>query len=213
VTDAPKERRREQILQAALEAFAAKGYDGTSMDDIVSISGLSKGTLYWYFESKEELFVMLITKVIRDFGAGFEKLVDALAALPPPERLFKILTASGRVFDETASTEHLGVFANPESAGLYIEFFAQGWKTKAVQKALADTYVIFIDPVVDTLQQGIDEGSFRKVNARAAGMTIVSAIDGLMLQTLLGEEWLFPPNIELLAGIIVRGLLREDRDA
>ncbi|MFQ5999047.1 MAG: TetR/AcrR family transcriptional regulator [Candidatus Bathyarchaeia archaeon] len=47
---------KNQILQAALESFSKTGYDKTRMDDIADKSGLSKGTLYLYFKSKEDLF-------------------------------------------------------------------------------------------------------------------------------------------------------------
>ena len=42
--------RRQQILSAAMTCFIAKGYHRATMDDIVVESGLSKGTLYWYFK-------------------------------------------------------------------------------------------------------------------------------------------------------------------
>jgi len=51
------EERRSQILEAALRCFAHQGYHQTTMDDIVEESGLSKGTLYWYYESKKEIFL------------------------------------------------------------------------------------------------------------------------------------------------------------
>jgi DNA-binding transcriptional regulator YbjK len=55
-----KEESRQKILQAAFEAFAENGYEKTSMDDIVKRSGLSKGTLYWHFTNKRELFLAAI---------------------------------------------------------------------------------------------------------------------------------------------------------
>ncbi len=47
---------RETVMEAAIEAFASKGYAGTSVNDILHVSGLSKPTLYYYFGSKEGLF-------------------------------------------------------------------------------------------------------------------------------------------------------------
>ena len=54
-----KEAARSRILGAALAAFAEKGYDQTTMDDIAHRLGVSKGTIYLYFASKEELFAKL----------------------------------------------------------------------------------------------------------------------------------------------------------
>ena len=59
----PKEQRRQEILMAALQAFSEKGYDKTTIEDIVRISGLSKGTLYWYFTNKEAIFAALVQMV------------------------------------------------------------------------------------------------------------------------------------------------------
>ncbi len=52
--------KRRQILEGARRAFLAHGFDGASMGDVVSASGVSKATVYAYFESKEKLFETLI---------------------------------------------------------------------------------------------------------------------------------------------------------
>lgn len=50
------EERRAEILEAARRMFGEKGYDATSVSDIVKSLGVSQGTFYWYFKSKEEAF-------------------------------------------------------------------------------------------------------------------------------------------------------------
>jgi AcrR family transcriptional regulator len=57
-----KDDRRDAIVAIAKEVFAANGYAGTSMSQIASRVGGSKGTLYSYFKSKEELFAAVIEK-------------------------------------------------------------------------------------------------------------------------------------------------------
>ena len=52
--------KRRQILDGARRVFLADGFDGASMNDIARVAGVSKGTLYVYFESKESLFEALI---------------------------------------------------------------------------------------------------------------------------------------------------------
>ena len=76
VTDAYREKTRNGIVLAAEKVFARKGYNGASMDDIVEESGLSKGALYGYFKSKEDLFLALRARRI-DFD-----LEQLLAAMP-----------------------------------------------------------------------------------------------------------------------------------
>src|SRR5947208_8772182 len=55
-----KDERRDAIVAIAREAFAADGYAGTSMSSIAARLGGSKGTLYSYFKSKEELFIAVV---------------------------------------------------------------------------------------------------------------------------------------------------------
>lgn len=54
-----EQRRRDQILAAAMACFARSGYRATSMEDVVREAGLSVGALYTYFPSKEDIFIAL----------------------------------------------------------------------------------------------------------------------------------------------------------
>ncbi|MBC7231540.1 MAG: TetR family transcriptional regulator [Actinobacteria bacterium] len=58
--------RRDRIIEIATRLFAAKGYHGTTIDEIVQATGIAKGTFYIYFDSKEELLVEVIRKLIDD---------------------------------------------------------------------------------------------------------------------------------------------------
>jgi AcrR family transcriptional regulator len=55
ISDDKKAERRQHIVSAALDCFAVKGVDGTSMRDICAAAGVSRGGLYVYFETKDEL--------------------------------------------------------------------------------------------------------------------------------------------------------------
>lgn len=74
VTDAPK---RKQILDGARRMFLSQGFEGTSMQDVARASGVSKGTLYVYFDNKEAMFEALVMKecgrlqeAVRRIGSG-----------------------------------------------------------------------------------------------------------------------------------------------
>ena len=56
----PMNRTKRKIFETAMELFAKKGYDGTSVEEITSVVGIAKGTLYYHFTSKEEIFNFLI---------------------------------------------------------------------------------------------------------------------------------------------------------
>ena len=66
VADSPgmPEDTREKLLDAAVEVFAEKGYANASMDDIAAAAGMTKGALYWNFDSKEALFHSLLDERI-----------------------------------------------------------------------------------------------------------------------------------------------------
>lgn len=64
---APEEHsaKRQQILAGATEVFMAKGFDAASMGEIARVAGVSKGTLYVYFEDKEKLFEAIVQEACR----------------------------------------------------------------------------------------------------------------------------------------------------
>jgi AcrR family transcriptional regulator len=68
--DAPNRsaRKRKAILDAATEVFLKSGYLGTNMDEIATLSGVSKQTVYKHFSSKEALFIEIVTSMTDDAG-------------------------------------------------------------------------------------------------------------------------------------------------
>jgi AcrR family transcriptional regulator len=58
------EKRREQILNAALEVFTGKGYDAATIPEIAKAAGIAAGTIYLYYPSKRELFVAVIKNFV-----------------------------------------------------------------------------------------------------------------------------------------------------
>ena len=71
-----KEARPEEILEAALNLFTEKGFAATRMNDVARLAGISKGTLYLYFESKEAIFHAVIQEMVTPKIARVEQLVE-----------------------------------------------------------------------------------------------------------------------------------------
>jgi len=71
-----KDARPEEILDAALEVFSAKGFAAARLEDIANAAGISKGTLYLYFNSKQDIFQAAIQHTINPRLAQVEKLVS-----------------------------------------------------------------------------------------------------------------------------------------
>lgn len=65
--------KRLFILEKAEELFIQRGYSATSMEDLVQYSGVSKGSIYYYFKSKEELFLNLIEKSLNEWLASWRQ--------------------------------------------------------------------------------------------------------------------------------------------
>ncbi|MBX3082298.1 MAG: TetR/AcrR family transcriptional regulator [Anaerolineae bacterium] len=196
MTDTAKELRKRQILESALAVFSEKGLERASMDDIVRASGLSKGTLYWYFENKEALTVAVVKFVFDQFITAANALVLASAALPPEQRLRALITESLSASDSAAPMMNI-----------YMDFFVQAWQQPKVRDALIDVYADYVAIVTAIIQDGIDKGAFRPVKADVAARSIAAAIDGVMAQYLLGNPvWKMQETWKMLADLLLDGL-------
>lgn len=106
------ERTRAQILSAALKCFTSMGYSATSIQDIVDSADFTKPTLYYYFNSKADLFAALIDSALKDSQEFVTKLTKK-------EGTFKdvlvniLLSSSQRTHDKTSLTRliHYSFFA------------------------------------------------------------------------------------------------------
>jgi AcrR family transcriptional regulator len=67
----PRAERREQLIRAAASAFLARGYDKTSMEDVAREAGVTRLIVYRIFDSKEALYLAVLTAVLDDLGARF----------------------------------------------------------------------------------------------------------------------------------------------
>lgn len=68
-----KERRRNEIIDAAEKLFFSKGFGNTTVDDVAAEAELSKGTIYLYYKSKEELYIAIIMRGLTIFRSMMEK--------------------------------------------------------------------------------------------------------------------------------------------
>lgn len=78
--------REEEIIEAAVDIFHAKGFAATSVDDIATAAGILKGSLYYYMDSKEDLLWRIVQEVHEDVEAIIRTAL-ARTELPPLERL------------------------------------------------------------------------------------------------------------------------------
>ncbi|MGW8180415.1 MAG: TetR/AcrR family transcriptional regulator [bacterium] len=166
------QERRQQIMQAAMSCFARKGYHKTTMDDIVAESGLSKGTLYWYFKSKDELFFSLVNsfflEVQQDMDAIFEQ--DTTAS----DKLHSMAHEFARLYEEVA--EFLNVF---------FEFWMQGTLNEQLNQLFRSMLVEYRGKLAGVIEEGEKTGEFKKVDADQLAVTVMAAYDGLWFYKML----------------------------
>lgn len=90
--DGAESAKRRQILEGARQVFLTRGFDGASMGEIAKVAGVSKGTLYVYFDSKESLFEALTTEEKQ----GLAEVLFKLDAQDPDVR--SVLTHLGQSY-------------------------------------------------------------------------------------------------------------------
>ncbi len=185
------EDRRRQIIKAALACFTRKGYNKTTMDDIVVESGLSKGTLYWYFKSKEDLFQSAVLSFFEDaFGD---------AALAP---LTKCTTATEKLRFLAQVMAGLGELARGLFT-LFLEFWASSTRREEAAQLWADLLIQYQGLLADIVQEGIANGEFRPVDAEELTWAMMATYDGLAAYLMLMPDL----NLEQISNAFVETLL------
>ena len=136
------EKRKQELLEIAYRLFITKGYENTSVDEIIAEAGIAKGTYYYYFESKEqtleEVIGMMIDKEIEAAGSILD------VSVPVPQKIVGII-ASIRPAPEEHSIE--GALMQPENIIMH-----QKIKNRIVEK---------VDPLLTkVVEEGISQGIF-----------------------------------------------------
>ena len=83
--------RKDEILSVAYNLFITKGYDNTSVDEIIEKVNIAKGTFYYYFTSKEEMLDEVINKMINEEIIEAKKVV--LMPIPIEQKVVGIVTS------------------------------------------------------------------------------------------------------------------------
>lgn len=167
-THKTKTERRSQISDAAITCFARKGYYEASMDDIAREAGLSKGSLYWHFPSKRDLFRSLLETWIAEVMEG---LPEAVAACESGAAKLTLIA------DSIKNT----VAVRPELARAQLEFAAQAIRDDEFREWFRASYVQQREFFTGILEEGIRSGEFRAVPVHATARMIMAYFDGLFL--------------------------------
>lgn len=146
-----KQRRREEILNAAEKVFFSKGIKHATMDDVAEEAELSKGTLYLYFKSKEEIYLAINLRGLAILDEMFEKAVSKYKK--GIEKIRAIGGAYYRFYKE---------YPDYFNAFLYYESHEMNLKDKDSVAIECDTTGHeALDVVVEALRTGIADGTVR----------------------------------------------------
>lgn len=174
-TDTPKRRaKREQILGAAAEVFAHKGFSGTVMADIATAAAVGKGTLYEYFPSKEDLFFGVFHWVMVRQEAATRIGIDRLGG----SALDRLRAVNRAVVDACLEMQDL--------YGLVIEFWAAAGYPRTRERFKAtfrEGYRMYRRTVAALIEDGQRQGEVRSdVDGPAVAAALVGMWDALGLQ-------------------------------
>lgn len=173
-----EEQRREQLKQAAVSVFSAKGYQSATLDDLVMEAGVSKSLLYWYWESKSALLTEMIDSCTEPYKALLREALDSKE--PFPEKFDKVLSDYLALFRENNRLNRLVHFCSLHSSNKPGENF--GEKVNAHYKDV-------LGLLEALLAQGRDSGVFRKdLDAASSAMSLLSLIEGHIYLSILEER-------------------------
>jgi AcrR family transcriptional regulator len=159
-----KDARPPEILEAALAVFAEKGFAATRLDDVAAKAGITKGTIYLYFDSKQALFEALARQSI---GVQIDQVSAQLAQFPgsSAELLRLVLSTLGH-FAITSDRVVLPRLVLAEAANF--PALAEFWRREVIERGVALMSGI--------IARGIARGEFRNIDLQHAARLCVAPI-------------------------------------
>jgi len=179
-----EQRRREEILRAALKCFARRGYHLTTMDDIVEKAGLSKGAIYQYFSTKEDLFLALCRMQQADLRKRLEE------AFAGGGHVRERLERGAKVF--LASLK--GEYRDLPRVGL--EFWSEARRRPEFRKESRRNYLTWRAFLAKVIADGVHRGEIQaEVGPDALASVILAVSDGLTLHSLIHGKGIEPEEV------------------
>jgi AcrR family transcriptional regulator len=189
------EERRTQILEAATKVFTQHGFADARMDDIVAESGLSKGALYWYFDSKDAIIVGILDNIFDYETAQVRIIIEG-----EDNAQSKL-----KVFVETTIKDMEQI---KPLMPIFFDFWSLSVRNKTISQAIKRYYQNFLDLIEPIIEQGIQTGEFRSVDVKETALAIGALYEGTILfyiyfPDILDFEKQFRSNLNLiLEGLI-----------
>jgi TetR/AcrR family fatty acid metabolism transcriptional regulator len=189
------EERKTQILSAATKVFTRLGFSDARMDDIVAESGLSKGALYWYFDSKDAIIVSILDQI---FDWETSHVRDLLKHEDLAEKKLEI------IIDTTL--QDLGKMK--PLMPIFFDFWSLSVRKKSVNRAIKRYYQNYLDLIEPIIELGIDQGEFRSVDVSATALALGAMFEGTILFSIYFPDTIdFENQFKSNLNLILEGLL------
>jgi AcrR family transcriptional regulator len=198
LTDTQRETRRQQILDAALRCFSRDGFHNTTTADIVRESGVSQGTLYLYFATKDDVILALA-----DDRHQHEVLLNALvqSEQDPVDGLWLLFELHGRSLTDPHRID---------ARRVGIQGWAEALRNPAIHAGVTAGAASVRREIARLIERGQATGAFRRdVDPEALARTLIALFQGLILQAAWGEAIDLEPIGRLMRDMIRGALLTE----
>jgi len=188
-----KEKRIKQILTAATDIFARNGFHKASVNDIAKKAGVAKGTVYIYFESKEELFMNLLEYGFNRFIKKIEVAVKNID--DPVKKIETYFETSFKFIIEHKKFIKIIIFERP----MFINI---------TSKKFINVFSSRVRILEECINYGIKEGTFKKIDANSAAVAMIGGLNHLIFKWMLfNESYKLEREADLLKEIFIYGLL------
>lgn len=194
-----KAKRRQAVIESALLCFAEKGFESSTMDDIVERSGTSKGLVYNYFKSKEELYTSLMeersSKMFLTLREKFQQLTTAT------DKLKELFTRYLEASKKEGYHNYLKV---------HFEWIIYASRNENLKEKMVSRYEKEICAFVeDIVNEGIANGEFNSnLDPELIASIFWAKIDGISLAyALTGDQDSYRKNLVEAEKILMNYLL------
>ncbi len=186
-------RTKRKIFETSMDLFAKKGYDATSIEEITSIVGIAKGTLYYHFSSKEEILAFLILEGMKLLKHSLE--LKARMANTFEEKIQAIILVEVKVVDKYENLINL----------VMNEFCGDGKRNESCRKCIYEC----VDVIENVLIEGIDKGEIKDCDTRTTAFEIFGIIcSGVMLRYENKKNINIAETAKKFSNIIINGILK-----
>ena len=172
-----KQTSREKILQSAVQLFLGEGYEATSVNDICKHAGVSKGSFYHYFETKQVLFLSLMEN-------WSSRVMQSVLGEPIIED-----SNAKDVLIQMPYQFNMAFAAVPRGFPMLVDFWRQAMADPAIWKTAVEPYRYFMGFFMRIIETGQQDGSIRKdIDSEILARLLVAVAMGYLLEAAFDQE-------------------------